>query len=266
MARRVRPDHPADDSGGASRPPPSINQPRHGRACAPRSRRAVPRLPVRRGPPGPASVPQRARSRPSSIAAAARPTPTTRDDARCRPLAAPRPGLAGPAGTQHLVEEVRERVITAAAYRPFEGEHRVFVIEAADAMADESQNALLKTLEEPAPIRPPDPDQPRARGAAGDGSLPLPPGRLRSPTHPRHRSCPPRCRRSRRDRHRRAPLGRRPRPRPLPTLRLRRSHSEPKHWSWGRQSGPQGSPGGSCSKQPRPPAPTPKPRPAKHSH
>ena len=42
-------------------------------------------------------------------------------------------------------------MITAAAYRPFEGERRVFVIEAADAMADESQNALLKTLEEPAP-------------------------------------------------------------------------------------------------------------------
>jgi DNA polymerase-3 subunit delta' len=41
-------------------------------------------------------------------------------------------------------------VIAAAAYRPFEGERRVFVIEAAEAMADESQNALLKTLEEPA--------------------------------------------------------------------------------------------------------------------
>ena len=41
-------------------------------------------------------------------------------------------------------------MINAAAYRPFEAERRVFVIEAADAMADESQNALLKTLEEPA--------------------------------------------------------------------------------------------------------------------
>jgi DNA polymerase III subunit delta' len=58
---------------------------------------------------------------------------------------------AAPTGTQHLVEEVRERVISAAAYRPFEGERRAFVIEAADAMADEAQNALLKTLEEPAP-------------------------------------------------------------------------------------------------------------------
>ena len=40
----------------------------------------------------------------------------------------------------------------AAAYRPFEGARRAFVIEAAEAMADESQNALLKTLEEPAPF------------------------------------------------------------------------------------------------------------------
>ena len=45
---------------------------------------------------------------------------------------------------------MRERIIEAAPYRPFEGEHRVFVVEEADAMAEESQNALLKTLEEPA--------------------------------------------------------------------------------------------------------------------
>ena len=48
-----------------------------------------------------------------------------------------------------MVEEVRERVIRASAYRPFEGGKRVFVVEAAEAMRDESQNALLKTLEEP---------------------------------------------------------------------------------------------------------------------
>ncbi len=64
----------------------------------------------------------------------------------------PHPDLAWlrPAGAQHLVEEVRERIIEAAPYRPFEGDHRVFVVEQADAMAEESQNALLKTLEEPA--------------------------------------------------------------------------------------------------------------------
>ncbi len=54
-----------------------------------------------------------------------------------------------PRGSQHLVDEVRERVIRAAAYRPFEGASRVFVIEQAEAMREETQNALLKTLEEP---------------------------------------------------------------------------------------------------------------------
>jgi DNA polymerase-3 subunit delta' len=78
------------------------------------------------------------------------------DGARRRALSdpSPHPDLVWltPAGTQHLVAEIRERVIAAAAYRPFEGEHRVFVIDSADAMADEAQNALLKTLEEPAPF------------------------------------------------------------------------------------------------------------------
>jgi DNA polymerase-3 subunit delta' len=75
------------------------------------------------------------------------------DDARRRALLdpSPHPDLVWlyPSGAQHLVEAVRERVIRAASYRPFEGERRVFVIEAAEAMRDESQNALLKTLEEP---------------------------------------------------------------------------------------------------------------------
>ena len=78
------------------------------------------------------------------------------DSARRRALAdpSPHPDLAWlrPPGAQHLVDEVRERVIEAAPYRPFEGERRVFVIDEADAMAEESQNALLKTLEEPAPF------------------------------------------------------------------------------------------------------------------
>jgi DNA polymerase-3 subunit delta' len=75
------------------------------------------------------------------------------DDARRRAMLDPSPHpdmvWLAPRGAQHLVEEVRERVIRAASYRPFEGEQRVFVIEAAEAMRDESQNALLKTLEEP---------------------------------------------------------------------------------------------------------------------
>jgi DNA polymerase-3 subunit delta' len=75
------------------------------------------------------------------------------EDVRRRALLdpSPHPDLVwlAPRGAQHLVEEVRERVIRAAVYRPFEGAKRVFVVEAAEAMRDESQNALLKTLEEP---------------------------------------------------------------------------------------------------------------------
>jgi DNA polymerase-3 subunit delta' len=78
------------------------------------------------------------------------------DDARRRALLdpSPHPDLVwlAPTGSQHMVEEVRERVIRAASYRPFEGAGRVFVVEAAEAMRDESQNALLKTLEEPPPF------------------------------------------------------------------------------------------------------------------
>ena len=91
-----------------------------------------------------------ARSFAAEILAAAAADP---EDARRRALLdpSPHPDLVwlAPTGAQHMVEEVRERVIRAAAYRPFEGGKRVFVVEAAEAMRDESQNALLKTLEEP---------------------------------------------------------------------------------------------------------------------
>ena len=103
------------------------------------------------GPPG-SGKRAAARAFAAELLAAGAPEP---DDARRRALAdpSPHPDLVwlAPQGTQHLVDEVRERVIVAAAYRPFEGARRVFVIEAAEAMADESQNALLKTLEEPPP-------------------------------------------------------------------------------------------------------------------
>ncbi|HSI81924.1 MAG TPA: hypothetical protein VK919_14885, partial [Solirubrobacterales bacterium] len=101
---------------------------------------------------GPRGAGKRAAARAfaAELLAAGAPDP---DDARRRASAdpSPHPDLVWlrPPGNQHLVDEVRGRVIAGAAYRPFEGERRVFVIEAADAMADESQNALLKTLEEP---------------------------------------------------------------------------------------------------------------------
>lgn len=102
---------------------------------------------------GPAGSGKRAAARAfaAEILALGAPDP---DSARRRALAdpSPHPDLAWlrPPGAQHLVEEVRERIIEASPYRPFEGEHRIFVVEEADAMAEESQNALLKTLEEPA--------------------------------------------------------------------------------------------------------------------
>jgi DNA polymerase-3 subunit delta' len=102
-----------------------------------------------RGPRG-AGKRAAARAFAAEILAAAADDP---DDTRRRALLdpSPHPDLVwlAPSGAQHLVEEVRERVIRAAAYRPFEGGRRVFVLEAAEAMRDESQNALLKTLEEP---------------------------------------------------------------------------------------------------------------------
>ena len=46
------------------------------------------------------------------------------------------------------IEQVRD-VIDRAGYRPFEGRRRAVVIDEADAMVPQAQNALLKTLEEP---------------------------------------------------------------------------------------------------------------------
>ena len=46
------------------------------------------------------------------------------------------------------IDEVR-RAVGQARYRPFEGRRRVIVIDTADRLVPQSQNALLKTLEEP---------------------------------------------------------------------------------------------------------------------
>ncbi len=48
------------------------------------------------------------------------------------------------------IEPVRA-LITAAAYRPFEGRRRVIIIDDADRLNSDSQDALLKSLEEPGP-------------------------------------------------------------------------------------------------------------------
>lgn len=104
---------------------------------------------------GPAGSGKRAAARSFAAELLAQGAPDP-DDARRRALLepSPHPDLVWlcPPGAQHLVEEVRESVIRAASLRPAEGERRVFVIEEAEGLRDESQNALLKTLEEPAPF------------------------------------------------------------------------------------------------------------------
>jgi DNA polymerase-3 subunit delta' len=48
------------------------------------------------------------------------------------------------------IQALRDRVLDVAGYRPFEAARRVFIIDPADAMTAQAQDALLKTLEEPA--------------------------------------------------------------------------------------------------------------------
>jgi len=50
-----------------------------------------------------------------------------------------------------LVADVEEPVIEAASRTPFEASRRVFVIESAESMNDQTANRMLKTLEEPLP-------------------------------------------------------------------------------------------------------------------
>lgn len=47
------------------------------------------------------------------------------------------------------IEQLRDGVLGAVGYRPFEANKRVFIIDPADAMTENGQDALLKTLEEP---------------------------------------------------------------------------------------------------------------------
>jgi DNA polymerase-3 subunit delta' len=73
--------------------------------------------------------------------------------AQARALAGAHPDLTWvvPSGAHEiLVSDIDEPVVAAATRTPFESARRVFVIEGADQLGDESANRLLKTLEEPA--------------------------------------------------------------------------------------------------------------------
>lgn len=54
-----------------------------------------------------------------------------------------------PGDTGSIKVDVVRDIVEAAGYRPFEGRRRVVIINDADALVDQAQNALLKTLEEP---------------------------------------------------------------------------------------------------------------------
>ena len=47
------------------------------------------------------------------------------------------------------IQALRDRVLDVAGYRPFEATRRLFIIDPADALTPQAQDALLKTLEEP---------------------------------------------------------------------------------------------------------------------
>jgi DNA polymerase-3 subunit delta' len=47
------------------------------------------------------------------------------------------------------IEVLRERLLEVIGYRPFEAARRVYIIDPADDITEQAQNALLKTLEEP---------------------------------------------------------------------------------------------------------------------
>jgi DNA polymerase-3 subunit delta' len=60
--------------------------------------------------------------------------------------------VAPSGAAEMLVSDIDEPVVAAATRTPFESRRRVFVIERADTMNDQSANRMLKTLEEPPPF------------------------------------------------------------------------------------------------------------------
>lgn len=52
-------------------------------------------------------------------------------------------------GKTYTVEDVREQIVETVNLKPFQYEKKIYIIEKADTLNVQSQNALLKTLEEP---------------------------------------------------------------------------------------------------------------------
>lgn len=49
----------------------------------------------------------------------------------------------------HLIEDIREQILETVEIKPYQYEKKIYIIEQADTLNVQSQNALLKTLEEP---------------------------------------------------------------------------------------------------------------------
>ncbi len=47
------------------------------------------------------------------------------------------------------VDDVREQIVNSVSTKPFKGKYKIYVINDAEIMTEQAQNALLKTLEEP---------------------------------------------------------------------------------------------------------------------
>ena len=47
------------------------------------------------------------------------------------------------------VDEIRSQVVSTVGIRPYESEYKVYIIDEAEKMNPQAQNALLKTIEEP---------------------------------------------------------------------------------------------------------------------
>ncbi|MGH2915821.1 MAG: hypothetical protein ACRDMX_12630, partial [Solirubrobacteraceae bacterium] len=100
--------------------------------------------------PGGAGKRAAARALAAELLAQGAPDP---DGARARVQSGAHPDLTWvvPSGAHEmLVSDIDGPVISAASRTPFEAMRRVFVIERADEMGDDTANRLLKTLEEPA--------------------------------------------------------------------------------------------------------------------
>jgi DNA polymerase-3 subunit delta' len=59
--------------------------------------------------------------------------------------------VIGPDEGSIKVDTIRDEVLQKSGFRPFEGRVRVFVLDQAESMVPQAQDALLKTLEEPPP-------------------------------------------------------------------------------------------------------------------